>query len=179
MPDPDVLARIAQTKERAARTQRFFDEPGSFDHVVASVTNGGSVLELAETLDIRYSDVMRWIHADPSRDKAYSQALKDRNEWGIESLLLQIKRVANSDLRMAFTADGKLKPVKDWPPELAAAVAAVEVEDGACVKIKLWDKTKGADMLFKFHGLFVQKVEHSGKLTLEDLLVQSTQEPVK
>jgi hypothetical protein len=91
--------------------------------------------------------------------------------------LREAARLAYSDVRELFDERGGLKPVKDWPDDLAAAVASVEVVkrnvdsgDGKIddvIKLRMWDKPKNIELLFKHLGLLVEKVEHSGGVTVK------------
>ena len=90
--------------------------------------------------------------------------------------LREAARLAYSDPRELFDPEGKLKPVKDWPDELAAAIGSVEVvkrnvdsADGKTddvIKVKVWDKPKALEMLFKHLGLLTERIEHSGGLEI-------------
>lgn len=90
--------------------------------------------------------------------------------------LREAARLAYSDPRELFGPDGQIKPVKDWPDHLAAAIGAIEVvkrnvdsADGKTddvIKIKVWDKPKALEMLFKHLGLLTERIEHSGALEI-------------
>ena len=68
--------------------------------------------------------------------------------------------------------EGHLLPVKDWPPEIRAAVASMEItkrnltagddvqED--VVKLKLWDKIRAVELLAKHLGLLIERINVSG-----------------
>lgn len=89
--------------------------------------------------------------------------------------LREAARLAYSDVRELFGPDGKLLPMKDWPDHIAAAVASVKVVkknvttgDGQVddvLEVKVWDKPKNLEMLFKHLGLLKEQVQHSGELT--------------
>lgn len=80
--------------------------------------------------------------------------------------------IAYSDLREIFDDAGALRPPKDWPAHLAAAIASLKVAkrnltsgDGIVddvIEVKLWDKPKAVEMLMKHHGKLKDHVEHSG-----------------
>jgi len=90
--------------------------------------------------------------------------------------LREAARLAYSDIRDLFTAAGNLKPIQQWPDHAAAAVAGVEVViknaeagDGhtdRIHKIKIWDKPKNIELLFKHLGLLKETLEHSGTLEI-------------
>ena len=78
--------------------------------------------------------------------------------------LREAARLAYSDVRELYADEGKLKPMKDWPDGLAAAIGGVEfvrrnVDGGDghsddVIKLKVWDKPKALEMLFKNLGLY-------------------------
>ena len=90
--------------------------------------------------------------------------------------LREAARLSYSDVRELFDDTGRLKPMKDWPDGIAAAVSSVEVlqrnvtagdgEQEHVHKIKLWDKPKNLEMLFKHLGLLKDEVQHTGNLTI-------------
>lgn len=91
--------------------------------------------------------------------------------------LREAARLAYSDIRQLFDERGNLKPVKDWPDGLASAVASVEVVkknltagDGQTddvIKLRLWDKPKNIELLFKHLGLMEERVHHEGEVTFK------------
>lgn len=89
--------------------------------------------------------------------------------------LREAARLAYSDVRQLFDEQGRLKPVKDWPDDLAAAIGGIEVvrrnvdsADGKTddvIKVKVWDKPKNLELLFKHLDLFSpEKHEHVVKV---------------
>lgn len=91
--------------------------------------------------------------------------------------LAEAARLAYSDIRQLYDDKGRLKPMKDWPDDLAAAVGGVEfvrrnVEGGDghqddVIKVKAWDKVKALEMLFKHMGLLTERLEHSGAVEIK------------
>jgi len=81
-----------------------------------------------------------------------------------DRLLQEAARLAFSDIRLCYDENGTIKPVKDWPDELAAAVRAtknrrvnLDAADGhtdLVTELQVWDKPKNIEMLFKHLGLF-------------------------
>lgn len=88
--------------------------------------------------------------------------------------LREAAKLAYSDVRDLFDAEGNLKPIRDWPDHLAGAVASVEIvkknlaagdgQTDTVHKLKLWDKPKNLEMLFKHLGLLVERLEHKGQI---------------
>ena len=90
--------------------------------------------------------------------------------------LREAARLAYSDIGDLFDEHGQLLPLNDWPDRIRAAVASVEVltrTRGAgdrvlddVVKIKLWDKPKLIELLFKHLGLMTDRLQHDGTLEI-------------
>ena len=108
-----------------------------------------------------------------------AQRIKDMLADAIDPdrALREAARVAYSNIQDLFDEHGQLRPMKDWPPDVAPVVASVKVAranldkgDGKfddVVEIKLWDKLKALEMLFKKLGLLMEKVEHSGGVAIK------------
>jgi phage terminase small subunit len=99
-------------------------------------------------------------------------------------VLDELRRIATVDIGQAFDAEGNLKPLKDIPPDVRRAIAAIEVEEetekrGTIRKVKFWDKPKALELIGRHLAMFVDKVEHSGTLTLEELIARAAAPPVK
>lgn len=97
-----------------------------------------------------------------------------------DRVLAELARLAFHDPRRFFDADGRIRPITELDNETAMAVAGIETmhkvvgdeEDGCVVvtKIKLADKGINLERLGRYLKLFTDKVEHSGKVTLEQLI---------
>lgn len=92
-------------------------------------------------------------------------------------VLEEYRRLAFMDLRTFFDEDGNLKPMQQLSAEQGSAMASIEVVikniaagDGQTDRIhkfKLWDKTKALESLAKHFGLLVEKIEHSGGISVK------------
>lgn len=102
---------------------------------------------------------------------------RERNAVTVDRVVQELAKVGFSDIRKLFTDTGHLLPPAEWPDEAAGAVSSVEVvtkqsgetdEDGRKAvehvhKIKVWDKNSALEKLAKHLGMFVDRVEHTGK----------------
>lgn len=86
--------------------------------------------------------------------------------------------MAYSDLGSFYDQDGNIKPISEWTPAMRAAVQTLETverdvtpgERGPAAKVlrlKLWDKPRTLEMLYKHLGLFEDKVEHKGEIVIK------------
>lgn len=92
-------------------------------------------------------------------------ALQTKHELTTDRILQELSRIAFADLRKAFAPDGSLLSPAEWPDDVAAAMAGVDVvetktEAGAIPeytkKVKLWDKNAAIEKAMKHLGLFDQ-----------------------
>lgn len=108
-------------------------------------------------------------------EKTQTQLVKA--DISAERVLQEIGRLAFSDVRALFDANGKLKPLHTLTAEEAACIAGLEViiknaeaGDGhmdTVHKIKVWDKSKNLEMLAKHFALLTEKIEHAGGLEIK------------
>ncbi len=184
------MQAIVETREEVAtrkeRTERLLAQVDLIETIYAFVANGGSLIDLCEVWQVRYSDVARFIDATPERKALYGAAVKARSEWMDEAILGEIRFLARFDIRRLYKDDGTLKNIAELDAQTARAVAAVEVDEifegagaerqqvGETTKIKLWDKLKALDMAARNRGLVTDRVAlTAGKQTLEELIGQS------
>lgn len=97
----------------------------------------------------------------------------------IADVIKGLLNISKADLADAFEEDGKtLKNIHKIPKRLRLALAGIDIEeireDGAFIgyakKIKLNSREKALENLGRYLKIFTDKVEHSGKVTLEDLV---------
>lgn len=143
--------------------------------VAAYLDNGGNATQAAITAGF----------SPKSADSQASRLLKDAKvkalvaektaavlakvELSVERTLREIARLAYSDPRRFYNADGSLKRIIDLDDDAAACVASVEVDEinagetviGNTVKMKQWDKNAALDKAMKFHGLYEKDREQS------------------
>lgn len=100
----------------------------------------------------------------------------DRLELKAEDVLRELLRLARVDIAGAFDSEGRLRPIHEIPEDVRRAVAGVDVveRDGTLTtKVRFWDKTRALELLGKHLRLFIERVEHSGNVTLEELVAGS------
>lgn len=79
-----------------------------------------------------------------------------------ERTLQELARLAYSDPRKLYHADGRMKAIHELDDDSAACVAMVESDEitvgeqviGNTKKLKVWDKNSALDKAMKFHGLY-------------------------
>lgn len=97
-----------------------------------------------------------------------------------ERTLREVARIAYSDPRQLFTANGKPIPIEELGDDQAATVASSETDVitkhskiiGRTTKLKLWDKNAALEKAMRFHGLYERDNAQRGEsLKLQVVLV--------
>lgn len=104
----------------------------------------------------------------------------ERTEITVDRVLQELARVGMSDVRKLFTDDGGLRSIQELDDDTAAALASVEVvtkrlpsngEDLPEVeyvhKLKFWDKNSALEKIGKHLGMYLDRTEHSGGVTVK------------
>ena len=73
------------------------------------------------------------------------------------------------------TVPGTLKSILDMPLHFQKCISSIERDTDGRIKLKLWDKNKALDTMARYHKLLTDKVEVSGKLSLEELVSGANQ----
>jgi hypothetical protein len=163
-------------KERAARllplgvdAESAAMEAAALDTVYGHVANGGSLIDLAKTWGIRYSDLSKWITRDKNRKEAYESAVGARDEWMVQAILKQLNDIVGLDIREAFNEWGGWSNVKELPSHVASAVVSIKIREefdsssGEKVKaaetteVKFSDKIQALALLGKQLMMFIDR----------------------
>ena len=97
---------------------------------------------------------------------------------GEEDIKADLARLKNYNIQDFYNGT-ELKALHEIDPDLTYAIEGIEYEAivskdgqscGMTTKIKLANKLRPLELLGKTHKMFTDKVEHSGKVTIEDLV---------
>lgn len=152
------------------------------EQIVAVLVNGGSLLALCQESKIIYSRVVSWIAETEHRTKAYDTGLTARNEWMVQRVLDEVRRIATVDIRDAFKVNGDLKDIRDMPGDLARAIQQISIsstKNGENVTLKFVPKLGALELLGKQVDMFHNKVSHSADESLEALIKAVADRPVE
>lgn len=112
------------------------------------------------------------------------QRLK-KNMATIDFVISELFRVASLDISKAYDETGRMLPVSEMPEDVVRAITSVESTElfdfsggektqiGETKKIRVADKLRALELLGKYHKLFIDRVEHSGGMTLEQIVAGS------
>lgn len=98
-----------------------------------------------------------------------------------QKILESILELALFDIGRAYDDNGAMLPLKQMPPDVRRAISSLDVSEiningnkmGEIKKVKYADKLKALELLGRHLKLFTDRVEHSGKVTLEELVAGS------
>lgn len=96
----------------------------------------------------------------------------EKIEVNAAMILKELIRIATSDISAAFDDQGNIKPLRDIPEDIRRAISGAQKLKGK-MKIDFWDKLKALELLGKHMKLFTDKIEHSGTLSLEEIVAGS------
>lgn len=159
----------------------------NFEEVCLSVSEGSSLITICNDRVISYGKAINWIYEDEcvgGRKEKYERALVARGEYMAQRVLLELNRCGFSDKRKLYNDDGSLKAVSDLDDDVAACIAGIEVEDakydkdgeeikGVTRKVKVVDKLKAIELYGKNLKMFTDKIDVSGTMSLEGLILGS------
>ena len=103
-----------------------FSSEGFIDALCSAIANGGSPIDFCDEHKLRFDDLIAWLSEKNLRLDRYNSALKARDEWLIQRIMLELKRIAVVDIRDVFDDNGNLKDIKKLSPELASCVQSIE-----------------------------------------------------
>ena len=97
--------------------------------------------------------------------------LAEKHGLTVDRVLGELRRLALSDVRKLFNADGTMKALHELDDDTAAMVAAVDVAElsvgdqavGQIKKVKLWDKNSALDKAMRHLGLYERDNDQNKK----------------
>ena len=161
--------------DRAAlikRTNIFLNFDTTQDEVLDHIRNGGSLIDFCRVGQLNYNTVSRWMRSNKDRSELYDKALSDRSEYIIESVLSELRKTATTNITKLYNDLGLLLPMNQWPESISSTIKEIthDKDTGSIIKISFWSKEKAIELLGKNLGLFVDRIEHSHKVTLESII---------
>lgn len=103
-------------------------------------------------------------------------------------ILKRLDSIGDVDLGRAYDKNGNLLPIHEIPEDVRRCISGIKVFEefegfgkervkiGEVREVKFWDKIKANELLGRHLKLFTDKVEHSGTVTLEQLVAGSNEE---
>ena len=117
-------------------------------------------------------------------DERFERLCIDKNR-----LIYEAYCIAKTSIEDVLDSAGFIKPLDEIPEEARRAIQSIEVDEifagrgaertciGHAKKLKMHDKKVALEFIAKMSGFLTQKVEHSGSLSLEQLIAAANPEP--
>jgi hypothetical protein len=171
------MARKESKREKAEREFAFLREPETLEKLCSFIADRGTLAEWCKSADLRYRPVYEWLHdVDvPERLEKYTRALEARHSSLSDLVVSGLRDIVDADFRTLYDKNGKLLAPHKLPDRLARVVASVKEDDKGGIDVKLESRKGGHELLGRALGLYRDRIEHEGKLTLEDLVGGSHQ----
>lgn len=150
-----------------------FSSPGFLEALTSCLANGGSPIDFCLEHKLRFDDLIVWINEDNARVKRYSLALRARDEYVVQNVLRELKRIFSIDIREAYDDNGCLRDIKKLSAELASVVSSIETDEifegtgkqrtwtGYTKKVKFWDKMKALELQMKNLAMLIERHDHT------------------
>lgn len=135
------------------------------------------------TAEVESSKLLRKPEIKAAVDHGLAKQL-DRVELDGDMILRELKRVAFLDVTQAYTKEGGLKQLQEMPEDVRKSIIGFDTGEawvgdekdgyasmGSVKKIRFADKLRALELLGKNQRLFDQKIEITGRVTLEELVV--------
>lgn len=81
-------------------------------------------------------------------------AAADKAGLDAAAILLELKKLAHSDIAGIMTPEGRVKLPHELDPQTRAAVASFKIDEYGRIEYKFWPKNAAIDMAMKHLGLF-------------------------
>jgi hypothetical protein len=177
----EMPSHATLVRHQKARAEALFAESDAWDRICVQVSEGGSLVDLCQVWDLRYSDATAWLCGDLERREAYEFALQPGGEWAREMLLRDLEAIAFADIRQAFDMNGALLPPAQMPTPVARAVAAIDVVEGSngrvTRRVRFHDKLRALELLARYLRTPAGQGKSSSGPDLEELVMASLQDP--
>lgn len=182
-------------RERRLAVRTKLDEPGIMDSICQFIACGGTLIEWCRRNEMIYSVVTKWINEVKDRRESLKASFDMRDDYLSEMVVRNLRQFADVDIGKAYDEAGNLLPLDRMPDDVRRCIAGFEVTvddvqvseaeqkqaDGSIVrvsrqaqtltkKVKLVDPAKAVELLGKYRKMFVDRMDHSGKVTLADLV---------
>lgn len=152
------------------------------DTILGHIANGGSLKDLSEMWGCRPSDVHKHLLSIDPDGVLLANAYKIAENMDKDLITEQLRHVVGSKVTDAYSADGELIPVDEWPIPLQASVQGIELDErydpktgslaGTSKKVKFMDKLRAIELLGKERGMF-NKSKVEVQVSLEQLVADS------
>ena len=176
------MSRKQSKREKAEREFAILREPQTLDDLCDFITDRGTLAEWCRKKDLRYAPTYNWLYdVDvPERLERYTRAMEARQHALSDVVIGGLRDIAAADVRKLYDDKGKLLDIPKLGDDMAGVVSEISEEEDARTgnikrKVKMESRKGGHELLGRALGLYRDRIEHEGKLTLEELVTGSVE----
>lgn len=172
---PAVMATARELNPDKKLRKFFLDlvaHPHFLENTCTRIASGESLLDIANEYGVPYGWITNWLRGTKPREDRWHEALRDKDELERDMVLREMKRIGFADFGDLIDQEtGELKPLKKWPLEARRAIKSVKKSG----EVVFHDKLAALKDFGKEKGMFRDRLEVTGTLTLEQAIAQSRQ----
>ena len=169
-------------ESRSVRREKFLavaGEPEFIEELCDKISDGETLSDICRKMNIKFRWMYAWLNDEelPERKAKYIEAENARDAMSKEDVLGQIHRLSNIDVRRLFDEHGDLLPAHKLPDDIAKAVSSIDVTENekgeVTKKVRFVDRGQMLTLGGRRHRMFVDRVENTGSMTLEQAVTES------
>lgn len=166
------MSRKEGKRAKAEREFALLREPEILEDLCEFIADRGTLSEWCKRKNLRYRVAYEWLHDQDHFDRleAYARALEAQKGALSDLVISGLRDIVEADFRTLYDKRGKMLPPHKLPDRLARVVAGVKEDEKGGVDVRLESRKGGHELLGRALGLYKDRIEHEGKLTLEELV---------
>lgn len=165
------------------KAQELIRNENTLSEIVTWIGEGRTLREYSMAYGANHAQLFVWIMRDAKRREEYDAAVKLRDEYLRQNVIDELRNISTLDVSQAYDHNGDPLPMDKLPTSLKKSIQSIKKviksdDRGETIttEIKFFDKIKAINLLGKELGMFSNKVEVSGKVSLESLIGESFDE---
>lgn len=171
------------SETRKSKFERFtaiVAEPEFLDVLCDRVSEGETLSNICREYGVKFRWMYAWLNDEeyPDRKAKYTESENARDALSKEDLIGQLHSLANTDVRDMFDASGMLLPVHKMPSHIAKAISSIDMVENergeVTKKVRFVDRGQMIGLGGRRHRMFVDRVETTGQMSLEQAVLEST-----
>jgi len=154
-------------------------EPEFLDDLCDRISDGDTLSDITREMCVKFRWMYAWLNDPefPDRKTKFNEAENARDAMSREDIVGQIHRLANVDVRQLYDDSGNLLPVHKLPDAIAKGISSIDMTENergeVTKKIRFVDRGQMLSLGGRRQRMFVDKVEMTGQMSLEQAVMES------
>lgn len=170
---------LTNRKSRQEKFAAIVAEPEFLEELLDRISEGETLSAICRGMDVKFRWMYAWLNDAefPDRKTRFNEAEAARDALSKEDIVGQLHSLANIDVREMYDESGQLLPIKQMPPHIAKAISSIDITENdkgdITKKVRFVDRGQMLALGGRRHRMFVDKIEATGSLTLEQAVMES------